>query len=571
MNPFDFANQVGKYIKDFISDLIMGDFNEHQGAAAQLVSGAISFIPVLGQIIAVRDVAGSLFVIQRHGGLGKATIGQKVDLGFTAFGLIPEAGAVFKMAKPLYKEAKLASKVTTPIVHLIEGMRGVGKGGAVRWLKALNWAGNTQLAISYANNALMTCVDGFDSIATNTPTWAPYSSDIRHLAREAEGGLKGFQGQLDTPIRQASGEIRKFIGQILGEHAAQVAAAVTRNIAGSSTGSRRHSGSRAGTSHGSSSHPGSHGTTPAHPKAKAKPIPATPAAKKTHVKVGGQERVVAGTSNSKRAKAVIRIAYDTYKTMKPFEQGFFGEHIADYYVIEHKGWGLHWNRHDMDGGAKGKPKGWQGEPRKLNDAQQPLYLCRPPSVVTARGIDAAWLTNRTAPHEFAITEAKASMSKHSTLYNMLGEADGGASAKPSKPAKGGAGFKNKNKNKPIPSTPKKSAKPKKMVMQMSHAWIQQKIKIDNAYAAWRNRMITITGKPNYSRHVFLITPEEMIDHLKIQAKIVLEGLIDQPAAAQKYAPKHADHKISKEFGEADLNVAEKTYKAQGKAKKPKGK
>jgi hypothetical protein len=565
-NPIEFANEVGQYIKKLLSDLIMGNFNEDQGTAAQLISGALYLIPVLDQILAVRDVAGTLFVIQRHGGLGKASLEQKVDLGFAAFGLIPELGALSKFVRPLYKDSKLLTRMTVPAVHLVESMRGVGKGGAVKWLKTLNWASHTQSAIAYANNALNTCINGFHEIA-DLPSWIPYSGDIRHLALQAEGGLTGFRGKLDTPIRQASGEIRGFIGKILGEHAARVAQAVGNNLSGTTrnTGAAHHSN---------------------HPAAKttARRTTRTPAGRADeHAKIGGQNRVVAGKNTGTIVKGVLATAYDKYKTMKPFEQGFFGEHIADYYVIQHSNqikyganstlhsdWGLHWNAHDSYGAAKATDC-WKSEPRKLNDNHTPIFLCRPPKIVTARGIDAAWLTNRAAPYEFAITEAKASMSKHSTLYSMLNEANTGTTGTSTKPVKSGTGFKNRNKNKPNANTSKKPAKPKKKVMQMSHQWIKDRISGGVEYSQYRPRILSGPQQRNYSRHVFLITPEEMVDHLKIQAKIILEGLIDQPKAAQKYAHEHAEHKISSQFGEADLNAAEKTYKAQGKAKKSKGK
>ena len=70
----------------FLEDLILGDFNENQMVSAQIVGGLISLIPVVDQVMDVRDVSGCLFQINKHGGFAKAGLDQKINLGFAAFG-----------------------------------------------------------------------------------------------------------------------------------------------------------------------------------------------------------------------------------------------------------------------------------------------------------------------------------------------------------------------------------------------------------------------------------------------------------------------------------------------------
>ena len=75
-------------IESFFRTLLMGDFEEDQNFAAQLVGGLISLIPVLDQVMDVRDVSGSLYNINARGGFKNASTDQIVNFGFSAFGVI---------------------------------------------------------------------------------------------------------------------------------------------------------------------------------------------------------------------------------------------------------------------------------------------------------------------------------------------------------------------------------------------------------------------------------------------------------------------------------------------------
>jgi len=73
----------------FLEDMILGDFNEQQMVSAQVISGLVSLIPVIDQVMDARDVSGCLYRINKRGGFAKATLDDKVDLGFAAFGVVP--------------------------------------------------------------------------------------------------------------------------------------------------------------------------------------------------------------------------------------------------------------------------------------------------------------------------------------------------------------------------------------------------------------------------------------------------------------------------------------------------
>eukprot|EP01034_Spumella_vulgaris_P036102 gene36102-44522_t len=456
----------------------MGDFNDEQMVSAQIIGGLVSLIPVMDQVMDVRDISGTLYRINKRGGFAKASLDQKVDLGFAAFGVIPEVGSAFKTVfKPLYRQRKRAKGVINSGVAMIETMLGKKKGGAVRWVRALDWAGNTQAAIIQANMALESCIAMLDYLGQKH-WWCP--DRIEQLARDVAPSLRSMRGKLAAPIREAAAEIRKFLEGLLGEHAAAVAMSVAGNAAmsrGGGTPASRANGARGRTEH--------------------KELPAP---------------VVDGkTTRGRTANVSRKRAYELYKGLNFALKGLLGEHIVDHYVIENKGWGLDWNRHDMVGKARGpKKSGWQGEFRKINDNEIPLYLCTPPAHVLTSGIDSVWLTNRTRPRKFAIVEAKASMNVNATLPSLLGEANGGNANQTNRGSgRGGNGAK---------TAPSGS---RSKVMQMSRVWIAVRIQRD--FPQYRSKMIA-----NYSRHVFLVTPDEAHEHASVALKIMTELLVSKP-------------------------------------------
>jgi hypothetical protein len=518
--------------RQFLEDLIMGDFNEDQVVSAQIIGGLISLIPMVDQVMDARDVAGSLYRINKHGGLAKASLDQKIDLGFAAFGVVPEVGSAFKTVfKPLYKERKALKGAVNSGVAMIEGLLSKKKGGALRWVKALDWGGNTQAAILQANLVLESCIALLDYIAQGH-WWCP--DRLAQLARDVAPGIRQMRGQLAAPIREAAAQIKAFITELLGEHAAAVVLAVAGN-AGMLPRSGQY-GAAGGGRHGAGARDGGG----------------------SHARVAEQPRLNGRTTNGKIASVVQRTAFAAYEGLNYAAKGLMGEHIVDHHVIEQKGWGLDWHRHDMIGGPGKKAAGWQSEFKKLNDSEIPLYLCTPSAHVLTGGIDSLWRTNRARPHEYAVVEAKANMNPAAKLSTLLGEAKGGGGGSTGESGRAKKGSAAKSGTPGAIASAEKTGK----VMQMSHTWIEDRISRD-----FSEYMIELLmGGGNYSRHVFLVSPIQAAEHVLVMEKILGEGLVARPAEAQRYAPEHSRHDVEKEFGEHDLDAAEADYKKNGKPK-----
>jgi len=525
----------------FLEDLILGDFNEDQMVSAQVIGGLISLIPIIDQVMDVRDVSGSLYRINKHGGMAKATLDEKIGLGFAAFGVIPEVGSAFKTVfKPLYKERKALKGTFNGGVAMVERMLGVKKGGAVKWVRALDWAGNTQAAIAQANLALESSIAMLGFIAAGH-WWCP--SHLEQLARDVMPTMESLRGKLAGPIREASAEIRGFLEEMLGEHAAAVAMAVAQNAAATPRASRSsHAHNSGHSTRGSHANQGGHTSskteTPSHSRGQQ------------HEVVGDKPRTQAKTTASKTATSMQRIAYETYNALNFAVRGLMGEHIVDHHVIEQKKWGLDWNGHDWVGRGEVKRKpGWQSQFKKINDDETPIFLCTPSTHVLANGIDSVWLTNRSKPQQFAIVEAKANMNQKASLLSLLGEAKDHESQAT---RQGGR----KRKGASISPSTARSGK----VLQMSKKWVNRRINRD--FPLWEPRI-----KDNYSRHVFLVTPIQAAEHTKAMEKILEHGLVDKPDDAQRFAKDHAEHNVEREFTGADIDTAEATYNQGGKPKK----
>ena len=96
-------------VESFFRTLLLGDFDEDQNSAALVVGGLLGLIPILDQVLDARDITGTLYKINRVGGFKSASTEQVVNLGFAAFGAIPEVGSAFKgVFKPLWKERRAA-------------------------------------------------------------------------------------------------------------------------------------------------------------------------------------------------------------------------------------------------------------------------------------------------------------------------------------------------------------------------------------------------------------------------------------------------------------------------------
>jgi hypothetical protein len=383
-------------IERFFKTLFLGDFVEgnEQSSAAVLVSGLLGLVPILDQVLDVRDIAGSLFRIQRSGGFKNASSDQLVDLGFAAFGVIPEVGSAFKgVFKPLWKERRQVKGFVNGGLEAVERMLDMRKGGALKWINTEvigKWTSLTVLAIQAVDTALASMVEMLEFIA-NAKGWKDwlFPDSIQVMAGAKLPALREMQGKIREPIQRASDEILAFLQDLVGEQAAAVLMGVGQRVVVSSG----HPGTRTQSGHNKADITPKGVEGPRQPQGKTGGSPTTEAQKGA----GGVNTAIARTR-------------DAFKKLANAQKGLIGEHMVDYYELKRlKGsWPHDSSRGDFS------PK----KIAKINSPKRPINLVQADlPYILSTGIDAVWKHDGFIDTKsyYTVTEAKARESKHILL------------------------------------------------------------------------------------------------------------------------------------------------------------
>lgn len=508
-------------VENFFRTLILGDFEDQPNTPAEIVGGLLSMIPVLDQVLDVRDIAANLYRINAQGGFSKATPDQVVNLGFAAFGAIPTIGSAFKTVfKPLWRERHLAKGAVNGGTQAIEALLGMRKGGAIRWIREellAKWPARANEAIAQVNLAMASCIALLEFVST-AGGWKGWliPDSIQTLAGEALPGLRAMQSAIDSTLHRASEEIRLFLSDLLGEQAAEVLMAAGTAAAPASA----FPGSR------SKPMQGRHAHNAADPKTQGKDI-----ARQGEVRTQGQPRAD-GAKGAGGVHHAMQVTRKMLENMAAREKGLIGEHMVDYHELERlKG---SWP-HDESGTGKWAP----ATVRKLNVDQRPVNLALSDlSKVTLPGLDAVWQKD----NHYTVTEAKASLSI-GAVYGL---------------------GKSKEKRGSIPVITGVSADQRVLhylltdsldkggtetsLMQMSVAWTRDRATRENLPSAARRAIEAELA----ALRVVLVTFESQgtLDHAQAWAEI------NAGVSAHEAHP-HADHGSTREWDAADIDAVGK--------------
>ena len=200
----------------------------------------------------VRDISGALYRINTQGGFDKATTNQLVNLGFAAFGAVPEVGSAFKTVfKPMWKERRAVKSAVNGGLQAVERLLGLKKGGAITWVRVKvlgKWAGLTTQAIAQVNLALDACIQLLDTIG-HLKGWKDYlvPDGVQAMALELLPSMRAMKSGVTRALQRASNEIHHFLEDLLGEQAATVVMAVGQRavVASAVPGTRTRAGTTA--------------------------------------------------------------------------------------------------------------------------------------------------------------------------------------------------------------------------------------------------------------------------------------------------------------------------------------
>lgn len=570
-------------VESFFETLLLGDFVENQNTAGIVVGGLLGMVPELEPVIVIRDICGALFNIQKHGGFAVAEPTQVVNLGFAAFGMIPEAGEAFKMIfKPLWKERAAGRAIVHSGTDAIEGLLHMKKGSAIQWIREeliAKWGSWMQKAINAVNAAIDACVELLDFLA-DAGGWKNWliPGRIQNLAREMLPTFKGYKAVIDAPLMRAGNEIQEFLKDLVGEQAAAVVVAVGLHAAAASVtpGTRMASGHNA-----------------ADPKTKGRVPPREPAGK-----TGSSFKADAGKGAGSTHSTVQKIGSQLQDRLTQEIVGISGEHIADYIcAFDQKfRWGTDWKDHD-DGAhgiwSDGNPgKNKQG---KISRGGSPKVMCalyRLQDGANGTGIDSVWRAGANNDGKpYAVVEAKASRDEDAPKFHRVGnhrkpsvisklgvngvsdaseilepiEDDDaslnassavaptpvhtGATTSPKQTPRGGAKPKTSVAPQPAPQ-------PRDIKVQMSHEWILANIR--SAVTITIASEIISSKEILYSRHLFF-TP---FYHLSGSPKQHMEAKVTGASAST-----HMNHD-GFHYGESEVKRAVNKKKTSLRAKHP---
>jgi hypothetical protein len=253
-----------------------------------------------------------------------------------------------------------------------------------------------------------------------------------------------------------------------------------------------------------------------------------PAKPNTQAKSGVQAKTKQGDAASANTPNAATQRTTRFKSLTQKVLGVLGEHMADYYCQDVKGWGVK-VRHDS--GDKNAAK--------LNDSGRLVQLW--PCVPRGRGIDAVWATPG-GKKPYAVIEAKASYAPTKSLHALLGEAGdkndsegnggGGASGKG-----GGAGRRGKKSGDGSKEVRQTNGK----VTQMSKSWVNARL----LKATGSKSVASDISTNGYSRHVLFFS----IPHAAAHA----EALILSASGHAPHHQFHEAHQLTREWTDADLD------------------
>lgn len=491
-------------IEVFFRTLLLGDFEEEQNTSGQIVGGLISMVPILGQVMSARDLTGAIFLINKRGGFQHADSGQLVNLGFAAFGVIPEIGGAFKTVfKPLWKERRAAKGAVHSGLEAVEGLLGLGKGGAIKWIRQEllgKWVAWTNTAIVQAENALAAAVELTEFIATASG-WKDWliPDPVQDLAKEMLPSLKKLQGQVREPLQRASNEIHAFLEDLLGEQAAAIVMAVGERAAvGSATpAARAHTGNN---------------KADKHPKGR------TPE-RQAPTKVKDSDRTSAKKDHGP-VHTAVQLTRKVFSDLDRLEKALVGEHVADYHELKRLGgtW-----PHDSSQGN------WSpATVAKLNADKRPVNLRRTELLkVLDHGIDAVWRHGS----GYTVTEAKARESIWAVRANK-----GSLSV---------TGLTEENKQLHYLLSTNKGKGGVQPLDQMSRRWVMA----NSTTEGLDGTAVTALKECVCHRRVLLVTFESAgaLDHAQAWAEIV-GGKSDHEVHS------HTEHGITKEWNESNIDA-----------------
>ena len=197
---------------DWFFGLIEGDFNDDPTAAQIIIGTVIGCIPVIGQIMDVRDICANLKKLHKAPEDALLWVGLVVTL----IGLVPGAGdlvkGVFRFVLKFLRKG--GDEAVGAIRSILAFLRGRGYGDPVKYLKTLPWQRFSNECSSLFRRIMFGLLEGIELVRTGWLTRKLLGTHVKDLAI-VQAQIRMLQRMGEVKIPEAMQRLKQGVDDLL--------------------------------------------------------------------------------------------------------------------------------------------------------------------------------------------------------------------------------------------------------------------------------------------------------------------------------------------------------------------
>ncbi|MEL6117914.1 hypothetical protein P0Y67_22215 [Photobacterium sp. SP02] len=202
----DIAAEAGNWIWG----VLQGDFNEDPTNAQIVVGTILSMLPIIDQVMDVRDIIANLMVLTDEERTEEVRKFAWIALAITLIGLIPGLGSVLKgIFKLIMKNADVALDI------ILAMLRKAGKGDPKAFLKNLPWGEYTKFIQGKCKEVIQKLISGLKVVKDSWLAQKALDNAAINSIKSVIEGLEKLEKKSDEALAGAMGQIRENIDNLL--------------------------------------------------------------------------------------------------------------------------------------------------------------------------------------------------------------------------------------------------------------------------------------------------------------------------------------------------------------------
>ncbi|GAA0824238.1 hypothetical protein GCM10009111_34870 [Colwellia asteriadis] len=210
------AGAIAAGAGDWLWGTLQGDFNKNPSTSQIVVGTIISMIPVIDQVMDVRDVCANVMLLTDDDETND-TAGW-IALALTGIGFVPVIGSAIKGVGKVIIEN--AGEVLTPALAVL---RELGKGDPVKFLRDIDWAGLTKQAIDLVKEKIVSIRGAFDDIVDSWYLKRIIPDEALDSLKNSSKKLGEILPKVEQGITQGMQDLEKKFSKALDEYTGELA------------------------------------------------------------------------------------------------------------------------------------------------------------------------------------------------------------------------------------------------------------------------------------------------------------------------------------------------------------